>query len=287
MESLLTIVIANYNYGRFLPDAIESILRDVDSLDEEALKVCGQTIELIICDAASTDNSVDIIKKYDKYITWWCSEKDGGQSAAFNKGFSYGKGKYLTWLNADDMYVPGGLRAAVKAMMSHPECEWFTGNTVGFMDHGPIIHAAFGPHFFPSWMQFKVSPIVVPGPTSFFSRRIYEKVGKIEEYLHFTMDAVLWIKFIVSGIKQRRILSLVWAFRYHEISKTCEFKGHSLDDRKRQRMREEFEKATKGIGYKPSRIVHIFYLVSRVFDGSLARRYYYWHLKKYIKGVNK
>ena len=65
------IVIANYNYGRFLPDAIESVVS----------QRMGGSVELIICDAGSTDCSIDVIKKYEKNIKWWCSEKDGGQSA--------------------------------------------------------------------------------------------------------------------------------------------------------------------------------------------------------------
>ena len=286
MKALLTIVIANYNYGRFLEAAIKSVIRDVDDGENGQLTVLGQAIELIICDAASQDNSVEIIRKYADRITWWCSEKDGGQSAAFNKGFAHGTGKYLTWLNADDMYVPGGLISAVRQMIAHPDCDWFTGNTVGFRDRGEIIHAAFGPHWFPRFLQWKNSPIVVPGPTSFFSRRIYEQVGKIDESLHFTMDTHLWIKFIVAGIKQRRILALVWAFRYHDESKTCEFEGHHLNETKRQRMRDEFAKAMVGIPYKPSRCIHVFYLFCRMLDGSLIRRKYYSKFKKHIRGVN-
>ena len=89
LQPLLSIVIANYNYGRFLEEAIQSVL----------MQDAGDLAELIICDAESTDNSVEVIKKYEKHITWWCSEKDGGQSAAFNKGFSHARGKFLTWLN--------------------------------------------------------------------------------------------------------------------------------------------------------------------------------------------
>ena len=98
-DPILSIVIANYNYGRFLEDAIRSV----------CLQNMGDKIELIICDAASTDNSLEIIRKYASKIAWWCSEKDGGQSAAFNKGFSHARGKYLTWLNADDVLVSGCL----------------------------------------------------------------------------------------------------------------------------------------------------------------------------------
>jgi len=309
MNALLTIVIANYNYGRFLETAIKSILRDADPESKDQLTVWGQPIELIVCDAASTDNSIDIIKKYagglppntlrsewrdsnsklqtsnSKLITWWCSEKDGGQSAAFNKGFSHGTGKYLTWLNADDLYVPGGLRAAIRQLIAHPDCDWFTGNVVGFLNGGKIIGAAIGPHCFPAFLQWRNSPIVVPGPTSFFSRAIYEKVGKIDESLHYTMDAHLWIKFIVGGVKQRRILPLVWAFRHHSGSKTAEFEGHHHDEHKRKVMRDEFRQAMTGIKYKPSRLIHMIYILCRILDGSLFRRYCYGRWIKHIDGV--
>ena len=282
---LLTIVIANYNYGRFLKCAIESILRETDSVDGKRLIVGSDAIELVVCDAGSSDNSVEIIKEYEECIFWWCSEPDGGQSAAFNKGFSRGTGKFLTWLNADDLYVPGGLRMAVRELVKFSDCDWFTGNTVGFRDGGTIIHSAVGPHFFPYCMQWRNSPIVVPGPTSFFSRKIYEQVGGIDESLHYTMDTHLWIKFIVNGIKQRRIKSLVWAFRYHEQSKTCEFDGHRLDEDKRMKMRDEFSRAMHGIQYKPSTLIHWMYIVCRIIDGSIIRRYYYWHFKKHLLGV--
>ena len=67
-KPLLSIVIANYNYGRFLEEAIQSVLSQ--SCDD---------YELIIVDGGSTDNSVEIIKKYEDKIAWWVSEKDKGK----------------------------------------------------------------------------------------------------------------------------------------------------------------------------------------------------------------
>ena len=144
IQPLFSIVIANYNYGRFLEDAIQSVIAQ-DMNDQ---------VELIICDAASTDNSIDIIKKYagglppnisrsewtdsnaklqtsnSNLITWWCSEKDGGQSAAFNKGFSHACGKFLTWLNADDILLTGALKAICALHKKMPDAEWLTGSSV-------------------------------------------------------------------------------------------------------------------------------------------------------------
>ena len=151
-QPLLSIVIANYNYGHFLEDAIQSVIA----------QDMGDKVELIICDAASTDNSVEIIKKYANglppntsyydwaknnsfltpnaqrltpKITWWCSEKDGGQSAAFNKGFFHARGRFLTWLNADDILLPGALGSLEKAIAAHPYCEWFVGGVM-WLDRG-------------------------------------------------------------------------------------------------------------------------------------------------------
>ena len=111
VEPLLSVVIANYNYGRFLFDAIESILSQKHS----------EEIEIIICDGGSSDDSVEVIKRYESYIAWWCSERDDGQSAAFNKGFSHARGKYLTWLNADDMMLPGTFER-FRVVYARPQC---------------------------------------------------------------------------------------------------------------------------------------------------------------------
>jgi len=79
---LLSIVIANYNYGRFLESAILSVVS----------QELADKVELIVCDGGSTDDSVEIIKKYSGQISWWVSEKDNGQSDAFNKGFAHARG---------------------------------------------------------------------------------------------------------------------------------------------------------------------------------------------------
>jgi glycosyltransferase involved in cell wall biosynthesis len=280
-------VIANYNYGRFLADAINSVLsQDV-----------GDKVELIICDAASTDNSVDVIKEFanglppnvpfetwnDKpmnfessrtLITWWCSEKDGGQSAAFNKGFSHARGKYLTWLNADDVLVPRSLRQVIDALEKYPNCDWFTANSFRFLEDGTVMQANWGPHLYPSFLQRMTSPIVVFGPTSFFTRELYERVGKMDETLHYAMDNDLWVKFIMAGAKQRRINLMVWAFRMHEASKTAEFGEHKLDHESHRKLVEEGRVIAKRHCYRMSRFMHLAVRAWRFLDGSMLYRAY-------------
>ena len=287
MNILLSIVIANYNYGRYLEDAIRSVLDQADS-----------RTELIICDAASTDNSVEIIKKYagglppntsrsewadpnsklqtpnSKLITWWCSEKDGGQSAAFNKGFSHACGKYLTWLNADDLLVPGSLKKVLTAFCRHPECQWFTGNAFRFLADGSVMEIIWGPRYYPQFLQRRNSPLVIFGPTSFFTKEIYQKVGMIDEQLHYAMDNDLWLRFMNAGVFQRRINCLIWAFRMHGASKTAEFGEHKLDVGVHQRLVAEGRASAAKCNYKMSRVLHLAVRFLRCIDGSIIQRIY-------------
>ena len=209
---LLSIVIANYNYGRFLESAINSILR----------QDMANHVELIVCDAASTDNSVEIIKKYEKSIAWWCSEKDSGQSEAFNKGFSHATGQFLTWLNADDVLMPGTIKALYKLVGQRNDIHWVTGNLLKFEQHnGRILEAPWGPHWVPKWAQNNGNPLCVCGPTTFWSREAYLKVGPIDESLHYVMDTDYWMRLLNAGYRFTRLNRVCWGFRLHEVSKTA------------------------------------------------------------------
>lgn len=283
-QPILSIVIANYNYGRFISQAIESVLS----------QKCPD-VELIVIDGGSTDDSVECIKRYadglsagklsdirvssDGYINnlvYWISEKDGGQSNAFNKGFAVARGKYLTWLNADDIMVDGALVKIVAAMRKHPKCEWFTGNFYRFIDGtGKVSEIGWGPHYYPVCLQFRNSPIVVFGPTSFFSRDIYERVGKIDERFHMMMDTDLWVRFMAADVKQRRIACYCWAFRMHKDSKTAEFGDHRLDAKRKAQFAFEMSIMQKRTPYMRSWLLHLLLNIWRIVDGSLLLRWLY------------
>lgn len=264
-EPLLSIVIANYNYGRFLGDAIRSVA------DQDGFEEC----ELIVVDGGSSDNSVEIIKRYADKIAWWVSERDKGQSNAFNKGFAKAKGKYLTWLNADDLMPSGCIRKILNEMKRHPECQWFTGNCYRFTNDGRVVEIWWGPHWYPVWLQRKNSPLVIFGPSTFFSRKIYDEFGPIDEQLHYVMDNDLWFKFMAKGVVQRRINCFCFAFRMHEGSKTAEFGKHKLEEEVHQRLSAEARLIRQRIGYRQSVILKLAVWAMRILDGSFFRRAWY------------
>ena len=230
---LLSIVIANRNYGEFLEKAIQSVIeQDV-----------GNLAELIICDAASTDNSVDIIKKYagglpqrlrreewqsekdqcantNGIISWWCSEKDGGQSEAFNKGFSHAKGRFLTWLNADDILLPGAIKQFARAVNEYPSCKWFVAGVMWLDRDMNVIRCGRGRPF--SKMRASTGDVNVWGPSSMFTKDLYLEAGGIDERFSFSMDTDLWLRFYFYCHETYvPYANYAWGFRIHEKSKTA------------------------------------------------------------------
>lgn len=269
MQPLLSIVIANYNYGRFLEEAIRSVLGQVD----ETMRLpSGEYIELIIVDGGSTDDSVEVIKKYADRLAWWCSEKDRGQSHAFNKGFSKASGRFLTWLNADDLLCPGALEELARKHKRFPACEWFTGNFFRFIDEtGRVSEIGWGPHVYPSFLQRQHSPVVVFGPSSAFAKSLYDRVDGINEAFHFCMDTELWLRFMKLGVRQRRLNCFVYAFRMQKQSKTAEFGDHKIPVEERMKFEDEKRRMYAETGYRPSRLLHFVLLGWRCVDGSILR----------------
>ena len=227
---LLSIVIANYNYGRFLGEAIQSVLSQIGNGKDQVR--LGE-VELIVIDGGSTDNSVDVIRKYaggevvvgsrsrtvESPISYWVSEPDKGQSNAFNKGFAKARGRFLTWLNADDVMIDGAIARLAEAVRRNPGRQWFAGGSVHFGPDEKVILCTNTRRF--SNYEAAHGQIVVYAPSSFFSRDLFNKVGGFDEFFRYSMDTHLWARFFTQEhVRYMKLPGYMFGFRYHAGSKT-------------------------------------------------------------------
>lgn len=260
-KPFLSIIIANYNFGHLLPATLDSILS----------QNCTD-YEIIVVDGGSKDNSIDVIRKYEDMIAWWVSEPDTGQSNAFNKGFQHAKGRFLTWLNADDILLPGTVKAVKERITSNPDADWATGNLVRFRhSDGKIIESPWGPNILPGWLQGPGRVTIFFGPTTFWSRKAYDEIGPIDESLHLAMDVDYWYRLDMAGYKQVRVNHPCWGFRMHEESKTAEFDSHEKSAENRLKMQREKEYIIRKNNYHPSIFWRYTGLVARVIDCSIFK----------------
>jgi len=204
MMTLVSIVTPSYNQAAYLEQTIRSVL------EQDYAKV-----EYLAIDGASTDGSLEIIKKYIDRLAYWVSEKDSGQAEAINKGLALAKGEILGWLNSDDYYLPGTISAAVKCFEENPDVVMVYGDMLAVDGSGQTINIL-------KYKQLSLEDLlcfqIIGQPSVFFRRAAFEKTGGLETGFHFMLDHHLWIQLAQQG----RILHVpqVWsAARYHPEAK--------------------------------------------------------------------
>jgi glycosyltransferase involved in cell wall biosynthesis len=203
----ITVVTPSYNQGQFLEQTISSVL--------------GQqypNLEYIIMDGGSTDESVEIIKRYEKHLAYWTSGPDGGQSAAINKGFGRATGDILCWLNSDDMYLPGALAyVAPKLDVRRPELLF--GNCLRFSEDEPA--ESYGSHVRREHGRRNlILADYIIQPSSFWTREAWLKTGPLDESLVFGFDWDWFARAVKAGIVFKPDDKYLSLYRVHSEHKT-------------------------------------------------------------------
>lgn len=170
----ISVVTPSFNQGQFIEETIRSVLLQG-----------YPNLEYIIIDGGSTDNTIEVIKKYERHISYWVSEPDEGQSDAVNKGFSISTGMLVGWQNSDDFYHPKAFENAARAYLSHPEADILYGQTVKVDKYSNYV----GDFPFPdSDMEAMLPYNIVNNQALFFRNRIFKDGYLLDRTLHHAMD---------------------------------------------------------------------------------------------------
>lgn len=210
--TLVSIITPSYNQARYLEQTICSVLEQDHP-----------RIEYIVMDGASTDGSVEVIRKHAGQLVYWESVKDQGQADAINKGFARATGEIVAWLNSDDYYLPGTISAAVKVFEENPDVVLVYANMLAVDENGQTFNTL-------TYKQLTLEDLlcfqIIGQPAVFMRRSVLQQTSGLDPTFHFLLDHLLWIQIAKRG----RVLHVnqTWsAARYHaeakNVAKATEF----------------------------------------------------------------
>jgi glycosyltransferase involved in cell wall biosynthesis len=191
-------------------------------------------LEYILIDGGSTDGTVDVVRRYERWLTFWVSEPDQGQSDALNKGFGVATGEVLAYLNADDIYMPGALGTVGRAF-ADSGVSWHSGRGRLF---GPGVGWGYTwprKPFAERW-QWLVRNCLVQ-PSTFWRREAAQRVGPFNLELAVSMDHEYWLRLLASGYGLTWTNEVLSGFRVHPGSVTGRWGGAFAEEGKLLRRR--------------------------------------------------
>jgi len=206
----ITIVTPSLNQGKYIEQTICSVL------DQGY-----PNLEYIIIDGGSTDNTIDIIRKYESKITYWISEPDLGQADAINKGLSIATGSIFNWINSDDYLAPGALNFIGTYFYQNPDKYVLCGYTHCFYDEDNQTS-----HTYRMGIEESVTDTVINvkmnQPGTFYNLDVVTSLGLLNTSLRYVFDNELWFRFLYKyGLSRVDTCRFLFShFRLHESSKT-------------------------------------------------------------------
>jgi len=183
----ISIVTPSFNQGEFLEESIDSVLSQNYPY-----------LEYVIMDGGSSDNSVEIIKKYEKYLTYWQSQPDGGQYNAIHEGFKRTSGSIMAWLNSDDKYHRDALFKVAALFNQVPGAEWITGYPTFWGKEGELTHIeqSLPTYCRKDFLEGRYNQPFLQQESTFWKRSLWNRAGGyLRTELDYAGDLELWIRF--------------------------------------------------------------------------------------------
>lgn len=204
----ITIVTPSYNQGDFIEETINSILEQGYS-----------NLQYIVMDGGSTDQTVDILKKYGRFLDHWESVADKGQSHAINKGLKRANGVIFNWINSDDGLKPGALKAIGEHYLQAPFDALLTQTT--FLRNGKE-EGLNGSSNLAETPALSALELGLNQPGHFYNTSLVKQLNGVDERYAYVMDLDLWIRFLLNfgqdGVVRSELISSF--FRFHGESKS-------------------------------------------------------------------
>jgi glycosyltransferase involved in cell wall biosynthesis len=182
----ISIITPSLNQGRFIARTIDSVVaQDLGAIQ----------LEYVVVDGGSSDETLDLLRRHSDRIRW-ISEHDAGQADAVNKGLAMTTGEIVGWLNSDDVYYPGALRAVCQFFDEHHDVDVVYGDA----SHVDQDDAVIEPYYTERWDIERLRDVCyLCQPAVFFRRRVVRLAGALDTRLHFCMDYEYWLRLAQSG----------------------------------------------------------------------------------------
>jgi glycosyltransferase involved in cell wall biosynthesis len=216
----ISIITPSFNQGQYIGQTIESVL------DQGY-----PNLEFMIIDGGSSDNTMSVVKGYQKHLDWIVSEPDDGQSHAINKGLSRVSGELFNWINSDDYLELGALHAIGESALEFPNVEVFCGNTRCFYDEDNSDSHTYQTGV-KSTVEETIMSLVMNQPGTFYRSSTIKDLGGVNQDLNYVFDNELFCRYVAkNGLQKIHFMQeLLCHFRLHKRSKSVGDGYHLFND---------------------------------------------------------
>ena len=213
----LTVVTPSYNQASYLERTIRSVLLQG-----------YPNLEYIVIDGGSNDGSVEIIRKYERWITFWVSLPDNGQAAAINQGLKRATGAWLAWQNSDDIFYPGALAAVAMRSVVRPDADLIVGN-VNLIDEDDRVLTDLR-FVRPTFKALLAEGMVLTNQAAFWRHHVHEQIGWLNEEMVCAFDYE-WFLRVLEQRRADHIDSVLGGFRIHPQAKSSTISARCREER--------------------------------------------------------